>query len=391
MKYIVMECHGGYAVLMDEAARFVKAANVHYKVGQTVTDPILMEKVTEKTPSRNITVIRRFAAAAASLAVFAGMGYGYYYQNVKPHSSVIICAASDICLSLNTKGHVISVTTDDPAGEAIIKEYDYKGKDKMKVAGDILEIDKSKGLISSGDSVRMYVNADDPLDSDTYKSELEDGMKGLDLNISVLEIGQHPAPPDPVPPPIQDQPAPGKDKKDDKPAKPAETSGKPDPGSESHPDAPAPPEPAKDGHKANEGPAAPPKPAHSDDAPAPAAPDVKAEDPPPPPVEGEKPAPEAPGEDTPAPPAPDAENEDKPAPPSPPEPAEQGDDKPAVRLPATPQAPAAVAVAAAPIPPEPHEHPPFPEDKGSPENQPAPEAPGPIDHPVDPEAEGPLS
>ena len=110
------------------------------------------------------------------------------------------------------------MTTDDPAGEAIIKEYDYKGKDKLKVAGDILEIEKSKGLISSGDSVRMYVNADDPLDSDTYKSELEDGMKGLDLNISVLEIGQHPAPPDPVPPPIQDQPAPGKDKKDDKPA-----------------------------------------------------------------------------------------------------------------------------------------------------------------------------
>jgi len=33
MKYIVMECHEGYAVLMDEESRFVNAANMHYEVG----------------------------------------------------------------------------------------------------------------------------------------------------------------------------------------------------------------------------------------------------------------------------------------------------------------------------------------------------------------------
>ncbi|MBO4877115.1 MAG: hypothetical protein J5501_03810 [Ruminococcus sp.] len=387
MKYIVMECHGGYAVLMDEAARFVKAANRHYTVGQTVTDPILMEENKEKTPSRNITVIKRFAAAAASIAVFAGASYGYYYQNLKPHSSVIICSASDICLNLNKKGHVISVTSDDPAGEAIIREYNYKGKDKLKVAGDILEIEMAKGMLSSGDSVRMYVDTEDPENCDVYKTELEDGMKGLDLNISVCEIGAQPAVSDPVPPPIQDQPAP--EKKDEAPAKPAETAGVPGPGSENHPDAPAPPDPAKDGHKDKEGPAAPPQPAHSDDAPAPAAPDDKAEDPPPPPVDGDKPAPEAPGEDTPQPPAPAAKNDDKPTPPSPPVPAEQGDEKTAVRLTAAIQPPAGPV--AAPIPPEPNRHPPVPEQEGSPDNLPAPEAPDPIDHPVAPEAEGPLS
>ena len=44
MKYVVMECHDGYAVLMDEGAGFVQAANLHYSVGQTVTDPLIMQE-----------------------------------------------------------------------------------------------------------------------------------------------------------------------------------------------------------------------------------------------------------------------------------------------------------------------------------------------------------
>ncbi len=43
MKYIVMECHYSYAVLLDEKGRFVKAANFGYVVGQVVTDPILIK------------------------------------------------------------------------------------------------------------------------------------------------------------------------------------------------------------------------------------------------------------------------------------------------------------------------------------------------------------
>ena len=40
MKYIVMECHLSYAILLDENGRFIKAANLHYETGQTVTDII---------------------------------------------------------------------------------------------------------------------------------------------------------------------------------------------------------------------------------------------------------------------------------------------------------------------------------------------------------------
>ena len=44
MSYVVMECHPGYVVLLDEEGRFLKAANLRYEVGQTVYDPVLMKE-----------------------------------------------------------------------------------------------------------------------------------------------------------------------------------------------------------------------------------------------------------------------------------------------------------------------------------------------------------
>ena len=38
MSYLVMECHPGYVVLLDEEGRFLKAANLRYETGQTVYD-----------------------------------------------------------------------------------------------------------------------------------------------------------------------------------------------------------------------------------------------------------------------------------------------------------------------------------------------------------------
>ena len=40
MKYLVMETHPAYAVVLDEQGRFLKAANLHYQVGETVEEVV---------------------------------------------------------------------------------------------------------------------------------------------------------------------------------------------------------------------------------------------------------------------------------------------------------------------------------------------------------------
>ena len=55
MKYLVMECHPAYAVVLTEDGRFLKAANMHYEVGQTVTEIIQLH-----LPESCFTVISTF-------------------------------------------------------------------------------------------------------------------------------------------------------------------------------------------------------------------------------------------------------------------------------------------------------------------------------------------
>lgn len=72
MKYIVMECNLGYAVVLDRDGRFLKVANMHYEVGQTVTDVIEMQAPLTESASAKKKIKKwmyTLAAAAACLII----------------------------------------------------------------------------------------------------------------------------------------------------------------------------------------------------------------------------------------------------------------------------------------------------------------------------------
>ena len=78
MSYLVMECHPGYAVLLDEEGRFLKAANLRYEIGQTVYDPVLMKD----TPEKQRHTIRWISSGIAAIAACFLLLFGFsYYQN----------------------------------------------------------------------------------------------------------------------------------------------------------------------------------------------------------------------------------------------------------------------------------------------------------------------
>ena len=72
MKYLVMECHTGYAVLLDEEGRFCRAANPGYEVGQTVEDPVLMREELAAGTLREIPVEGFAETREISVAVRRG-------------------------------------------------------------------------------------------------------------------------------------------------------------------------------------------------------------------------------------------------------------------------------------------------------------------------------
>ena len=51
MKYLVMETHPAYAVVLDEEGRFLKAANLRYQVGDTVQTIVELRQAKSKSPA----------------------------------------------------------------------------------------------------------------------------------------------------------------------------------------------------------------------------------------------------------------------------------------------------------------------------------------------------
>ena len=253
MKYIVIECHKGYAVLMDEESRFVNAANLRYTVGQTVTAPVLMEN--PESERRISFYVTRFAAAAACIALAVSAGSFYYSRNFKTHSTILISAQTNIRMDLNKKGQVLHISGGDLRADELLKNYDGKGKDKVTAANEILDMERSNGYDFEEDGVDLFIKTD----ADEYDSIKEDFVNGIhDTKINVYEYGTpKPKEPDKPEPPKPDEKA--KDEKAPEAPKPAEHDAK-------APEAPAQP---------NEGIQTPEAPSPADAA-APAAPALPA-------------------------------------------------------------------------------------------------------------------
>jgi len=284
VKYIVMECHKGYAVLMDEDSVFVNAANLGYEVGQTVTDPVLMESGSHEI-KRKSRIVMSLAAAAACLMITCGVGYHYYSVNYKTHSTVIISSNAGVKMYLNKKDKVIKLESISPEGESILEEYSGKGKDMNSAINDIVGIGISKGYIADGDTVEVYVPENE---SDNSRKEIEDDLAGMSVKADVQPIDKYmvkpptePAPPttpEPPVPPNGDKPEPPHDDKGAIPTAPEPPS---EPAGHKHPEPPEPPT-DKDGSNP-EPPSAPvpPEEGHEHDGPdnkppeAPNPPDAK--------------------------------------------------------------------------------------------------------------------
>lgn len=172
MKYIVVEIHTGYAVLMDENALFVRSANLGYEVGQTVENPIL-EEIPEKQ-RKNIIIYRVLASAAACFALVTG--FFVYQRNYAVYSTITISASADeIYLQVNRKGEVLTAESIN-SDTQLLENYDPHGKDKITAAEEIVQKAISMGCINDGDTVSFYIDTPEN-DYTKYKTEIEEHFR----------------------------------------------------------------------------------------------------------------------------------------------------------------------------------------------------------------------
>ena len=171
MNYMVMECHPSYAVLLDAEGRFLKAANLHYKTGQIVHDPVLMKE--EPAKQRNLMRWARSGMAAAAACFLLLIGFNYYQNNVVSYSSIYLTINPEIQMDLNRKGSVTRLEGINEDGKTLLEGYDGKGKDKITVTDELIDRAIEMGFLSEGGQISFSIDAPDDALIQKYGEELQ--------------------------------------------------------------------------------------------------------------------------------------------------------------------------------------------------------------------------
>ena len=160
MKYMVMECHLTYAVVLSEDGRFLKAANLHYEPGQVVTDLVEMEipesRRDEKRKGRRW--IYTLAAAAACLMLAAtsmlqagNRTYGSVYMTINP----------EVRIDVNRKDLVVDLEGINQDGLELIDGYSYRKKELDVVVDELVDRAIDQGYLHEGGRISLALEGED--------------------------------------------------------------------------------------------------------------------------------------------------------------------------------------------------------------------------------------
>lgn len=188
MNYLVMECHPGYAILLDEKGRFLKAANLYYEIGQTIQNPVLMKEPSKQ--KRNIIRLISSSVAAAAACLLLFFGLNYYHDYMEPYSFIYLTINPEVQLDLNRQGIVVDLSGTNDDGKELIEGYDGKGKDKLTVADELIDRAIDMGFLAEGGQVSFSIDTPDEILFQEYGTQLRTGVtEHLDGRITVeIEI-----------------------------------------------------------------------------------------------------------------------------------------------------------------------------------------------------------
>lgn len=149
MTYLVMECHPSYVIVLDQAGRMLKVANMGYEVGQKVEDVIVQR-------NRPMPLRLRFAPLAAAacicLAVMGGGAYGACYI---PYGTVQLKINPDVRMAVSYMDRVVGLEGLNEDGAKLIDQVSYRGKDAEEMTGILVERAVELGYLSDGGTVSV--------------------------------------------------------------------------------------------------------------------------------------------------------------------------------------------------------------------------------------------
>lgn len=215
MKYIVMECHRSYAVVLAEDGRFLTVANLRYEVGQTVTrvvemldSPLIIEdygkednscdngiatdtfdendskrseviQLQDKKKQQSVTKRRSrswmtgLTAMAACMVVAVTSMVTMVNLNRATYGSVYMTINPEVRIDVNRKNVVVGVDGLNADGDLLVEGYSYKKKQLDPVMDELVDRAIEFGYLSDGGQITVSLDAEDVEWVETQSTEIK--------------------------------------------------------------------------------------------------------------------------------------------------------------------------------------------------------------------------
>ena len=160
MKYMVMECHLGYAVVLDSAGRFLKVANLHYQVGQTVSSVVEMNAASVTNDEKKKSLQKTILRAASLAACFCLVLLGAWQYLLTPYGSVRMQINPDVQMTVNRLDYVIALDSLNEDGAGLIDGYSYRLKRVDQVSDELADRALEKGYLKDGGAIALTVESE---------------------------------------------------------------------------------------------------------------------------------------------------------------------------------------------------------------------------------------
>ena len=157
MKYLIMECHKAYAIVMDEKGRFLKAANLNYEVGQKVTSIVEMklpENTSEKSSIRFFSS-RRLAGFSSLAACLCLVFFGFWQCFFTSFGMVKMQINPSVLISTNRIGYVTQLKGENEDGKLLVDSYRFYWKKLDTVVSELADEAVVQGYLKDGGEIHL--------------------------------------------------------------------------------------------------------------------------------------------------------------------------------------------------------------------------------------------
>lgn len=155
MKYLVMECHPGYAVVLSSKGEFLKVANLGYQIGQQLS------QVTEMNHRAASSRLRPLTVWAAAAACFCFIVMGVLQLLFSPIGTVEMRINPAVSLSVNRWNHVVKAEGLNQDGQELLKDLPFFWVKVEELTDQLAEKAMDTGVLHEGGEITLSIQSED--------------------------------------------------------------------------------------------------------------------------------------------------------------------------------------------------------------------------------------